>query len=221
MLTSNDALNLLYCDDSDEDTLFDMDAEDETVLAQNVPTSELNDPVTSVEIVDPNTVLPEPIENNMPLWDIEFKWSKRFPHVWPVNEELPNEREWENVLLQYESLPSPCQVFQDTCKLDSLLDNILVPQSIIYIHQKGKPFDIEKDEMFAFIGMNIMMSYHMLPEIHDYFSKESDLQDDPIANAMSRKPFFIQLELHCITPTTLNVQTGVIHCMIRPGKSDR
>ena len=106
-------MHLLDCDDSDEDALFDMDAEDETVLAQNVPTSEHNNPVT-VEIVDPNTVLPEPVENNMPLWDIEFKWSKRFPRVWPVNKELPNEREWGKVFLQHESLPSPCQVFQDT-----------------------------------------------------------------------------------------------------------
>ena len=86
MLISNDALHLSDCDDSDEDALFDMDAEDETVLAQNVPTSEHNDPVT-VEIVDPNTVLHEPVENNMPFSEfvsvicLNLVFTKQFSNV--------------------------------------------------------------------------------------------------------------------------------------------
>ena len=96
----------------------------------------------------------------------------------------------------------------------------MVPQSIIYMHQKGKPFDIEKDEMLAFIEINIMMSYDVLPEIHDYFFKESNLRVDPIANALTRDRFYTtRTALHFAT--TLNVQTGVIHCMIGHGKSDR
>ena len=65
------------------------------------------------------------------------------------------------------------------------------------MHQTGKPFDIEKDEMLAFIRMSIMMSYHVLPKIHDYFFKESDLRVDPIANAMTRDRFYtIRTALH-------------------------
>ena len=74
MLSSTEALHLLDCDNSDEDALFDIDVEDEEVLANNVPTSE-NEHVT-VEIVDPGVILPEPVEGNSPIWNINFKWSK-------------------------------------------------------------------------------------------------------------------------------------------------
>jgi len=59
--------------------------------------------------------------------------------------------------------------------LEALLDNILVPQSIVYMQQKRKSFKIEKDEIHAFIRISIMMSYNILPEIHDNSSKETDL----------------------------------------------
>ena len=65
------------------------------------------------------------------------------------------------------------------------------------MHQKGKSFEIEKDEMRAFIGTNIMMSYDVNPEIHDYFSKEPDLRVDSIAEAMTRDRFYtIRTALH-------------------------
>jgi len=64
LLILSDASQLLDCDDSDEDALFDMDAEDEEVLANNVPVFE-NEHVT-VEIVDPGVVLPlQPVEDNI------------------------------------------------------------------------------------------------------------------------------------------------------------
>ena len=112
------------------------------MLANNVPTSE-NEHVT-VEIVDPDVILAEPVEDNLPIWDLNFKWSKRFPHAYSVSEAAPSGREWGKIQLEYDSLPSACHIFVDTCQLDSLLDEILIPQSIFYMHEKGKPFEIKK-----------------------------------------------------------------------------
>ena len=71
LLSSTEALHLLDCDDSNEDALFDINVEDEEVLANNVPTSE-NEHVT-VEIVDPDAILPEPVEDNLPIWSINCR----------------------------------------------------------------------------------------------------------------------------------------------------
>ena len=48
------------------------------------------------------------------------------------------------------------------------------------MHQTGKPFEIENKEIKAFVGMNTMMSYHVLPKTHNYFSIEPDLRIQPI-----------------------------------------
>ena len=82
---------MLDCDDSDEDALFDIDVEDEEVLSNNVPISE-NEHVT-VEIVNPDATLPKSVEDNLRIWDINFKWSKCFPHTCSVSEAAPSERE--------------------------------------------------------------------------------------------------------------------------------
>ena len=71
LFSSAEALHLLDCDDSDEDELFDIDVEDEEVLANNVPISE-NEHVT-VEIVDPDATLPKSVEDNLRIWGIHFK----------------------------------------------------------------------------------------------------------------------------------------------------
>ena len=41
--------------------------------------------------------------------------------------------------------------------------------------------------MKGFLEMNIMMSYRVLPEIHDCFSNEPDLRVPPIAETMPRE----------------------------------
>ena len=45
--------------------------------------------------------------------------------------------------------------------------------------------------MRAFIGINVIMSYNVTPEIHDYFSKDSDLLVYPIAEAITRGQFYV------------------------------
>ena len=75
--------------------------------------------------------------------------------------------------LQVLAVPSYC--FVDVCKFDELSNDILVPQSTLYIHQNGKPFDIEKEEIKVILEINIMISYYSLPEINNYFSNERDL----------------------------------------------
>jgi len=55
---------------------------------------------------------------------------------------------------------------------------------------KGKRFELENKERKAILEMKIMMSYHDLPEIHDYFSNEPDLRVQPITETMPRDRFY-------------------------------
>ena len=72
--------------------------------------------------------------------------------------------------INYVSFPGSSTVFTNVCKMDELINVILVPHSILCMNQKGKPFEIYNEEMKAFLGMNIMMSYNVLLETYNYFS---------------------------------------------------
>ena len=84
---------------------------------------------------------------------------------------------------------SEIEIFEKVANFDELLDKIVLPQTNLYGTQKGHVFHIEKDELKAFFGMNIVMGYHVLPSIRDYWSTEPDLAVPYIANIMPRKRF--------------------------------
>lgn len=199
LLSSDEIVQLLDFDDSDEEALFEIDDEDEVVLAESVPDKE--DEVRTVEIVDGQVPEEEPPANTDSGTTVvtNFCWSRNFPPVIQPGDDPPDNSaiEWGKVMIPYESMPTPAAVFADVCKLDELVNDILVPQSTLYMHQNGKAFEIENEEMKAFLGMNVMMSYHVLPEIHDYFSNEPDLRVQPIAETMVRDRFYsIRRSLH-------------------------
>jgi len=105
----------------------------------------------------------------------------------------------------------PATVFVYVWKLEELNHDILLPQSTLYMHQKGKPFELEDRKMNAFLGMNITMSYHVL--------NEADLRVQPIAETMPRDRFYsIRRDFsHSSRKAwrTINKLTG------RPGRSSR
>ena len=80
------------------------------------------------------------------------------------------------------------KVFEKTCDFDSLVD-LIVEQSELYMEQKGIPFQTDAQEICAFLGMNLVMGYHVVPSLKDYWSTEPDLQVPFIANVMPRKRF--------------------------------
>ena len=200
VLGEEEILQLLDFDDSDEEALLEID-EDEIVLAEALAESASGDEPKIVEIVNHDIPLEEPPHSPelATVIGTSYCWTKEFPTVVPPEENPPNNDtgEWGKVMLNYESLPSLATVFVDVCKLDELINNILVPQSTHYMHQKGITFETENEEMKAFLGISIMMSYHVLPETHDYFSNEPDLRVQPIAETMPRDRFYsIRRALH-------------------------
>ena len=193
-LSDQDIIQILDFDDSDEEGLLEVDNEDLDFLEYE--SRQQDEDRNVVEIVDAHA--PEGIATE-PEFDIKnIKWSKKFPPLSEVNNTPPdNNYEWGKLNLAYDELPTPLQVFKDVCKLDTLVQDIIIPQSTLYMQQKGNCFTIEYDEMLAFIGITVMMTYHSVPEIRDYFSNDRDLRVEVIAEAMSRERFFsIRRALH-------------------------
>ena len=187
VLSEEEITQLLNADSSDEEGLLEIDEEDldffQTELQDN------NDHQHIVEIVDAH--VPEPCEARQDFAIKNLKWSKKFPPVTEVVDTPPNNFDWGKLNLEYNEMPTPLEVFKDVCSFDKLLTNIIVPQSIKYMQQKGNVFTTNKDEISAFIGVSVMMTYHVLPEIRDYFSNEPDLRVNMIADTMIRDRFYL------------------------------
>lgn len=93
---------------------------------------------------------------------------------------------------------------------EEILDKIHFETNLKSV-QKGKPAAISKDEIKVFLGINMIMGYHSLPSIANYWSTQKDLEVLPIKNAMSRERFqTILSNLHVNDNTKMD-----------PGKKDK
>ncbi|XP_028659115.1 piggyBac transposable element-derived protein 2-like [Erpetoichthys calabaricus] len=98
-----------------------------------------------------------------------------------------------------DAMPAPLHIFQAAVQFDKLVEEILVPESIRYMQQKGNTFSIEPAEMKAFIGMNLVMSYHVLPSLRSYWSTQPDMAVPYIAQVMPLQRFeAVRAALHFI-----------------------
>ena len=61
-------------------------------------------------------------------------------------------------------------VFEKVCKFDEFIEKIVLLESIFYSQQQGHVLHITAEELKAYFGMNIVMGYHVLPSIRDYWS---------------------------------------------------
>ena len=69
------------------------------------------------------------------------------------------------------------------------LVSLIVEQIELYMKQKGIPFHTNADEIRASLGICLVMGYHVLPSIRDYWSTQPDLQVPYVANTMTRARF--------------------------------
>ncbi|XP_045103522.1 piggyBac transposable element-derived protein 3-like isoform X4 [Portunus trituberculatus] len=72
---------------------------------------------------------------------------------------------------------------------DEEIISSVVYQSNLYSVQKGKAIALTEDELHVFFGINIMMSYHKLPSLGNFWATGEDLGVRPIQEAMSRDRF--------------------------------
>ena len=92
---------------------------------------------------------------------------------------------------------SPFYVFKHVSNFDSLIDDIILPQTLLYAQQNGKDFQISKEEVMAFLGIQVVMGYHVLPSTRDYWSKASDLHCPIISQALTYRRYeIIKQNLH-------------------------
>jgi hypothetical protein len=118
--------------------------------------------------------------------DISFNW-KRKPAK--CNTEM-KEYSYGKINLQFENTDDydPLEVFEKVCNFKNLL-SLIVQQSELYMKQNGIPFETDEDEMRAFLGICLVMGYHVLPSLRDYWSTQPDLHVPYIANTMIRSRF--------------------------------
>ena len=83
----------------------------------------------------------------------------------------------------------PYEVFNKVAGFEDFLKDIVVPQTHIYCEHQGHVLLTNVAEMKAFFGMQIVMGYHQLPRLRDYWSTDPDLAVPFIANIMPRKRF--------------------------------
>ena len=182
LVSQQRTFQVLDADDSDEDGVFDIDEEDQSLIHDAA--AEADDETTI--IIDDATVEEGAEVDTDTETTATFRWKK----VCPADMNIPDPVDGlGKVNLKYAELPKPVQVFGDVNDLDSLIEKIVIPQSVLYCRQKGQVFDITKEEFQAFLGINIVMGYHVLPEVRDYWSTSIDLGVPLIANAMSRNRF--------------------------------
>jgi len=91
ILSSEEVLQLLEIDDSDEEGLFEIDEEDEVLLDESTP--ERGDDPTTIEIVDhhvPMEKAPANPDSSETMIGASFRWTKRFSKLAQPEENLLN-----------------------------------------------------------------------------------------------------------------------------------
>lgn len=192
-LRDDEIQQILMGDNSDfEDDLL-LDEEDERLLTQD---DDLG--VVDVEIEDPRleSVSPEPSTSTIePVTDqaarntqLVFKWNQK-----TYNPNIFGNTEYEFGMVQigHEAAAdklTPYDIFCQTIDIDVFVQ-MIVSESIRYAHQNGREFTIEIQEMKAYLGMNLVMGYHVLPSLRDYWSTEPDMAVPFVANVMPRARF--------------------------------
>lgn len=120
-------------------------------------------------------------ENNM-------AWSKDIVPV--ATQNADTYVEWGAIKIDTISQSSePVEVFRAVSEMDKLVQSIIVPQSNLYALQNGRVFETYNDEIMAFLGINFLMGYHVLPSLDDYWSNEADICVPFVLECMPRDRF--------------------------------
>ena len=72
-------------------------------------------------------------------------------------------------------------VIRKACGFDELAI-LIIQESELKIKQMGASFQTTPEEISVFLGMNLVMSYHVVPSFRDYWSSDLDMQVSYIAN---------------------------------------
>ena len=224
-LTDAEINRILFCDESDTEDALVLDDEDIDFLEDDVTQME-----ESSNTEDIMVVIDPPNDAMVPVDDIGE--SSAGVHV-PQSSEVPTRYAWKTVTsenaqafvsetgasFEYEKVlittsddPNPYEIFEKVARFDYFLSDIVIPQTTLYSQQKGHVFSVEIEELRAYFGMNLVMGYHVLPSMRDYWSCEPDLCVPFIANVMPRRRFEeIRSLLHFSNNESMKAQNDPLH----------
>ncbi|GFS46856.1 chimeric ERCC6-PGBD3 protein [Trichonephila inaurata madagascariensis] len=206
----DEILHLLMADNSDGEDELQLDDEDQQF--QDVENENAKAP--AMQETPPN-VIPDIVSCETSEDVPNFQWEKNsyVPYVFYKSE---YEFGRINLFSDPQDMLSPMHVFKEMTQLDQLMNDIVVKESIRYAEQNGRLFTIDSEEMKAFLGMNFVMSYHVLPTVRHYWSTDEDMGVSFIANVMPRKRFEqIRQNLHFCNNEDQS-QANDKACKIRP-----
>ncbi|XP_046985986.1 piggyBac transposable element-derived protein 4-like [Schistocerca americana] len=120
-----------------------------------------------------------------PEKEMQFKWSRTYqPRQFSDNMNLDFGKVLFFSVSENCEMRQPFVIFSSTIGLKYLVHNILIPESTRHAEQSGNAFSTNEDEIKAFIGMNLVMGYHILPPFRSYWATEPDLGVPYIAQIM-------------------------------------
>ena len=83
---------------------------------------------------------------------------------------------------------SPIEIFFLMTSLEELLE-LIGEQSNLYVHQNGRNFTVTREELKAFLGINIFMALNKLPTIAECWRVDNLIGNDGIQNRKIRNCF--------------------------------
>ena len=83
---------------------------------------------------------------------------------------------------------SPTEIFSLEIGLEDLLE-LIIEQSDLYAHQKGRKFTVTQEELKAFLGIDLVMAINKLPTIAEYWKVYNLISNDGIQKTMIRNRF--------------------------------
>ena len=72
-------------------------------------------------------------------------------------------------------------MFRKACRFDELV-TLFFQQIELNSKQKGASFQTTAEEISVFLGMNLVMTYHVAPSFRDHLSSDFDMKVPYIAN---------------------------------------
>ena len=205
-VTDENINRILFVDDSDaEEDLF-LDEEDLNFLEEDINFVQSNVEIEKVEVViepaasassndERHVHLQHSIEVDSSLHLHEeptFHW-KNTSQPLSMSDFQNNSENYEfgKILIETSNNLTAYEIFEKVSQFSSFLNDIVIPQTELYSHQKGQVFSTNIEEIKAVFGMHIVMGYHVLPSLRDYWSTESDLGVPYISNIMPLRRFEI------------------------------
>ena len=190
LVSQEEVFEMLDASESDDDETNFLDEEDTEFLDGDEPEEagvQVEVEIEGAEAEAQEAAPPRALKR-------DFKWSKT---SYPVNRENCSLRGEVKLDLFDDDCPTELDVFLKVSQFEKLIESIVLPQSLLYMQQKGNVFETNKDELMAFFGLVYVMSYHVVPSLKDYWSQEPTLRVQAVADVMPRDRFLeIRKALH-------------------------